>query len=208
MEIICQDSKLNIAPAYLKPGFAFGGSCLPKDLRAVMAESWRRSLLLPLIQSILPSNKSHLEACIEKVLGTGHKQVGLFGLTFKEGTDDLRESPAVELAERLIGKGLNVSIYEPAISPRTIHGTNLQFIESNIPHIWKLLTPDLTSLIHNSKLIVLMKKVDERERDALKNLRSDQTIIDFVGALRGDELAARTLVFAHPQSQLMSAAAD
>jgi GDP-mannose 6-dehydrogenase len=207
MGIICQDTKLNIAPAYLTPGFAFGGSCLPKDLRALAAESWRRSLVLPLIQSILPSNESHLEACIERVLATGAKKIGLFGLTFKEGTDDLRESPAVELAERLIGKGLEVSIYEPAISRRTIHGANLEFIESNIPHIWKLLTPDLSQLVQQSSLIVLMKKVDEHEHNALKALRADQSIIDFVGVLEVDELAARTSVFAKPQPQILSATA-
>jgi GDP-mannose 6-dehydrogenase len=210
MDIVCQDTKLNIAPAYLKPGFAFGGSCLPKDLRAVVAEARRRALPLPLIQSILPSNESHLEACIDLVLSAGHKKVGLFGLTFKEGTDDLRESPAVELAETLIGKGLEVSIYEPAISPQTIHGANLQFIEGNIPHIWKLLTTDLAGLIRQSSIVVLMKKLDEHERGMLKDLRSHHTVIDFVGTLRADEFSGRTLVFATPQPQLTStsAAAD
>jgi GDP-mannose 6-dehydrogenase len=207
MEIVCQDTKLNIAPTYLKPGFAFGGSCLPKDLRAVTAEAWRRSLFLPLIQSILSSNECHLEACIDKVLSAGIKKVGLFGLTFKEGTDDLRESPAVELAERLIGKGLEVLIYEPSISPRTIHGTNLQFVESSIPHIWKLLTPNLSVMLQNSSLVVLMKKLDEQEHDALKILRSNQTVMDLVGTLGKDEVVAQTVIFAKPESRALSAAA-
>ena len=207
MEIICQDTKLNIAPAYLKPGFAFGGSCLPKDLRAVIAESRHRSLTLPVIQSILPSNKAHLEACIESVLETGLRSVGLLGLTFKEGTDDLRESPAVQLAETLIGKGLQVRIYEPAISPGTIHGANLQFIESNIPHIWKLLT-DLPALVQNSNVVVLLRKMGDAERCALQRLRSDQTCIDFVGALSAEQLLASTVVFGVPQAQRAEAAVN
>jgi GDP-mannose 6-dehydrogenase len=205
MEIVCLDTKLNIAPAYLTPGFAFGGSCLPKDLRAVVVESRRRTLALPVIQSILPSNKAHLENCIESVLSIGAKKVGLFGLTFKEGTDDLRESPAVELAETLIGKGMELSIYEPTISPHTIHGTNLKFIEDNIPHIWKLLTTDLVALMRNSAVIVFLKKLSEQERASLKILEAGQTCIDFVGALRKEELRARIIVFAVPQTELMSA---
>jgi GDP-mannose 6-dehydrogenase len=201
MEIICQDTKLNIAPAYLKPGFAFGGSCLPKDLRALVAESRRHGLPLEVIQSILPSNKAHLEACIESVLGEPLQKVGLFGLTFKEGTDDLRESPAVALAETLIGKGAEVIIYEPAISRDTIHGANLRFIESNIPHIWKLLTPDLPALVQNSNVVVLLKKLNDEERRTLKALRPDQKCIDFVGTVRSDELAAQTIIFGEPRQE-------
>jgi GDP-mannose 6-dehydrogenase len=205
MEVVCEDTKLNIAPTYLKPGFAFGGSCLPKDLRALVAESRHRALTLPLIQSILPSNKAHLEACIESVLSTGCRRVGLLGLTFKDGTDDLRESPAVELAETLIGKGLQVMIYEPAISPGTVHGANLRFIESNIPHIWKLLT-DLPVLVQNSSVVVLLKKLNDAERGALHALRADQTCIDFVGALGSKELTASTIVFGVPQPERVEAA--
>jgi GDP-mannose 6-dehydrogenase len=146
-----------------------------------------------------------LENCIESVLSIGAKKVGLFGLTFKEGTDDLRESPAVELAETLIGKGMELSIYEPTISPHTIHGTNLKFIEDNIPHIWKLLTTDLVALMRNSAVIVFLKKLSEQERASLKILEAGQTCIDFVGALRKEELRARIIVFAVPQTELMSA---
>ena len=210
MEIICQDTKLNIAPTYLKPGFAFGGSCLPKDLRALVAESRRHGLPLEVIQSILPSNKVHLEACIESVLSAGRQKVGLFGLTFKEGTDDLRESPAVELAETLVGKGAEVMIYEPAISRDTIHGANLRFIESNIPHIWKLLTADLTTLLQDSNVVVLLKKLSDEERRALKTLRPDQRCIDFVGTVNANELSAQTIVFGVPRPEMAatSAAAD
>jgi len=200
MEIVCQDTKLNIAPTYLKPGFAFGGSCLPKDLRALVAESRHRALTLPVIQSILPSNKAHLEACIESVLETGSRSVGLLGLTFKDGTDDLRESPAVQLAETLIGKGIQVSIYEPAISPNTIHGANRRFIEDNIPHIWKLLT-DLPTLVQNSGVVVLLKKLGDVERCALQALGPHQTCFDFVGALGSEELLASTVVFGVPHAK-------
>jgi GDP-mannose 6-dehydrogenase len=205
MDIICQDTKLNIAPTYLKPGFAFGGSCLPKDLRALVAESWHLGLPLEVIQSILRSNEAHLEACIESVLSAGRQKVGLLGLTFKEGTDDLRESPSVELAETLVGKGAEVMIYEPAISKATIHGANLSFIESNIPHIWKLLTPDLPTLLLVSNVVVLTKKLSDEERLMLKALRPDQICVDLVGTVNPNELLAQTMVFGVPRPKMTTA---
>jgi GDP-mannose 6-dehydrogenase len=201
MEIVCMDTKLNISPMYLKPGFAFGGSCLPKDLRAVVAETRHRGLVSPVIQGILPSNKAHLESCIDLVMKTGEKEVGLFGLTFKEGTDDMRESPAVELAETLLGKGIHVKIYEPAISSDSIHGTNLAYIEKNIPHIWKLLTPTLPELLKN-KVIVLLKKTSAEDRKALQELGPEKTCIDFANVLGPDDLKARTLIFGLPHPEL------
>jgi GDP-mannose 6-dehydrogenase len=207
MEIVCQDTKLNIAPAYLKPGFAFGGSCLPKDLRAVVAESRHRFLNLPVIQSILASNKVHLETCIESVLETGVRSVGLLGLTFKEGTDDLRESPAVQLAETLIGKGIQVSIYEPAISSGSIHGANRRFIEHNIPHIWKLLT-DLPTLVQNSGVVVVLKKLGDVERRTLHAMGPHQTCFDFVGTIGKEELLALTVVFGVPNVERAEAVAN
>jgi GDP-mannose 6-dehydrogenase len=198
MEIVCRDTKLNISPAYLNPGFAFGGSCLPKDLRAIVAEARRHALFLPVLQSILPSNKAYLESCIESVLNAGRKRIGLFGLTFKEGTDDLRDSPAVELAETLIGKGLDVMIYEPAISPERIHGKNLEFIESNIPHIWKLLTSDLGAMIQGSDVVVLLKKLTEQERLEFRASLAHQICIDFAGTLRPEDLPAEVALFAQP----------
>lgn len=196
MEIVCKDTKLNISSAYLSPGFAFGGSCLAKDLRAVIAEARRHALFLPVIQSILPSNKAHLESCVESVLSAGRKRVGLFGLTFKEGTDDLRDSPAVALAETLIGKGLDLMIYEPAISPDSIHGRNLEFIESNIPHIWKLLTSDLRSMIRQSDVVVLLKKLNQQERFEIRASRTDQICVDFARTLRSEDLTPEGPLFA------------
>ncbi|HXA76194.1 MAG TPA: nucleotide sugar dehydrogenase [Candidatus Acidoferrales bacterium] len=203
MEIVCMDTKLNISPMYLKPGFAFGGSCLPKDLRAVVAESRHRGLPLPVIQNILPSNKAHLESCIDCVLNTGAKAIGLFGLTFKEGTDDLRESPAVEFAERLIGKGVDVTIYEPAISRETIHGTNLSFVERNIPHIWKLLTNNLETMVQEVQVIVVLKKMNEQERHILEELRADQVCMDLTGTIKLGEVKSQILKLGTPSSEVV-----
>jgi GDP-mannose 6-dehydrogenase len=207
MEIVCQDTKLNISAAYLKPGFAFGGSCLPKDLKAIVAESRRHALPVPLLQSILPSNKTHLESCIDAVLNTGRKKIGLFGLTFKEGTDDLRDSPAVELAETLIGKGLDVMIYEPAISADRVHGTNLEFIERSIPHIWKLLISDIETMVCHSDVVVLLKKLNQQENFKLKALTRYQTCIDFVGSIQPEDFFAQVMVFGQPRSASASVAA-
>jgi GDP-mannose 6-dehydrogenase len=203
MEIVCMDTKLNISPMYMKPGFAFGGSCLPKDLRALVAESWLRGLPLPVIQGILPSNKAHLQSCIDSVLDLGERSIGVFGLTFKEGTDDLRESPAVELAETLIGKGMNVTIYEPSISHGRIHGTNLSYIEQNIPHVWKLLTTDLSEMAQRSKVIVLLKQVNDAERAILCGMKADQVCVDYVDTIEPNEMKAHVIRFASPAQELV-----
>jgi GDP-mannose 6-dehydrogenase len=131
------------------------------------------------------------------VLNTGEREIGLFGLTFKEGTDDLRESPALAFAETLLGKGAHLTIYEPTISHETIHGANLDFVEKTIPHVWRLLTPDLADLLR-CKVVVLLKKVSEFEKEALQALGADQICIDFAGSLREDELRARTRIFGMP----------
>jgi GDP-mannose 6-dehydrogenase len=203
MEIVCMDTKLNISPMYMKPGFAFGGSCLPKDLRAVVAESRLRGLPLPVIQGILPSNKAHLQSCIDSILSLGERAIGLFGLTFKEGTDDLRESPAVELAETLIGKGMNVTIYEPSISHDSIHGTNLSYIERNIPHVWKLLTTDLSVMTREAKVIVVLKQVNDAERAILREMKADQLCVDYVNTVEPTEMNAPTIRFASPAQELV-----
>jgi len=209
MRIICQDTKLNIAPTYLKPGFAFGGSCLPKDLRAVASESRRRALNLPVLEAILNSNQAYLESCIRTVLETGCRKIGMLGLTFKEDTDDLRESPAVELAERLLGKGCKLMIYEPAITPGSIYGTNLQYIQRTIPHIWELLAMECDSVVRDCDLIIILKKISAIERKALENLHQDQICIDFVGSLGEHHAmpADRYITFAGPKSSAKAAGA-
>ena len=155
MATLCRDTKLNISPAYLKPGFAFGGSCLPKDLRALTFRSSRLDLKLPLLESVLPSNDEHLKRSIREVLELSGTRIGIFGLAFKEDTDDLRESPVITLIEHLIGKGRAVRIHDPHIQLDEIYGSNLSFVVSALPHIGKLLTRSLDELISSSDALVI-----------------------------------------------------
>jgi len=158
MATMCRDTKLNISPAYLKPGFAFGGSCLPKDLRALTFRASRLDLKLPLLESVLPSNDEHLKRSIRQVLALPGKRIGIFGLAFKEDTDDLRESPVVAIIEHLIGKGRAVRIFDPHIQLDEIYGSNLSFVVSALPHIGRLLTRNLDSLIASSDTLVIAQK--------------------------------------------------
>jgi GDP-mannose 6-dehydrogenase len=158
MATMCRDAKLNISPAYLKPGFAFGGSCLPKDLRALTFRASRLDLKLPLLESVLPSNDEHLRRAIREVLELPGNSIGIFGLAFKEDTDDLRESPVITLIENLIGKGRAVRIYDPHIQLDEIYGSNLSFVISALPHIGKLLTRGLDELISSSDALVIAQK--------------------------------------------------
>ena len=155
MGTLCRDQRLNISAAYLKPGFAFGGSCLPKDLRALSYRATRLDLNLPFLESVLESNQAHLQRAIRRVMGSEASRIGVFGLAFKENTDDLRESPVVTLLEHLIGKGRNVRVFDPHIQLDSIYGSNRNFILNAIPHISHLLTPDLESLLSWSDAIVL-----------------------------------------------------
>ncbi len=139
MQTLCQDVKLNISPAYLTPGFAFGGSCLPKDLRALTYRAQRLDLDLPLLENVLPSNEAHLLRAIQSVANLPAKRIGIFGLAFKENTDDLRESPVVSLIEYLIGKGRDLRVFDPHIKLEDIYGANRQFVLNALPHIGKLL---------------------------------------------------------------------
>lgn len=189
MKIFCQDTKLNISPRYLRPGFAFGGSCLPKDVKALKSEAAKHGLELSVLNSILDSNQTHLDNCIQAVVGANRKRIGLVGLTFKAGTDDLRESPAVELAERLIGKGFDVRIYEPSIEPGKLHGTNLDFIERSIPHIWKLLLPDLQQIFQHAEVLVVMQHLTQEQRQKFRDLRCDQICIDLARTLSPKDVA-------------------
>jgi GDP-mannose 6-dehydrogenase len=158
MTTMCRDTKLNISSAYLKPGFAFGGSCLPKDLRALTFRSTRLDLKLPLLESLLPSNGEHLKRSICEVLELPVQRIGIFGLAFKEDTDDLRESPVITLIEYLIGKGREVRIYDPHIQLDEIYGSNLSFVVSALPHIGRLMTRNLEELISSSDSLVIAQK--------------------------------------------------
>jgi GDP-mannose 6-dehydrogenase len=158
MATMCRDTRLNISPAYLKPGFAFGGSCLPKDLRALTFRASRLDLKLPLLESVLSSNDEHLRRSIHQVLELPGKQIGIYGLAFKEDTDDLRESPVITIIEHLIGKGRAVRIFDPHIQLDEIYGSNLSFVVSALPHIGRLLTRSLDDLITSSDTLVIAQK--------------------------------------------------
>jgi GDP-mannose 6-dehydrogenase len=179
MNLFIQDTKLNISPAYLKPGFAFGGSCLPKDTRALLYLARTLDVDLPLMQSILNSNDKQLSEGVRLILKTERKQIGIIGLSFKEGTDDLRESPLVRLAEFLLGKGFDLKIFDPYVSLGKLFGTNKEFIDRIIPHIGKLLVPSFEELLDHAQVIVVGIKIKEVYTLA-DRVRKDQVVIDLV----------------------------
>ena len=161
METLCRDVKLNISSAYMKPGFAFGGSCLPKDLRALNYRASRLDLELPLLESVLAANEHHLRRAIQSAFALPASRVGIFGLAFKENTDDLRESPVVTLIEFLIGKGRELRIFDPHIRLEEIYGTNRQFVLNAIPHIGKLLDADLKSTLSWCEHLIIAQRPSE-----------------------------------------------
>jgi GDP-mannose 6-dehydrogenase len=158
MATLCADTKLNISTAYLKPGFAFGGSCLPKDLRALVYRAARLDLDLPLLESAIPSNDRHLKRAIDAVLDLPAQRIGVIGLAFKEDTDDLRESPSVTLLEQLIGKGRDVKVFDPRIRLDAIYGSNRNFILESVPHIGRLLTGSLDEILNWAEHLILVQK--------------------------------------------------
>jgi len=178
-EIFMSDTHLNVSRAYLKPGFAFGGSCLPKDLRALNYLGKELDLQLPLLESLLPSNNAHVDRAVESVLRTGRKKVGLLGLSFKSGTDDLRESPLVMLVKRLLGEGCECKIWDEDVVLGRVLGSNRQFIEQTIPHIGSLLVSDLEEVAKFSEVLLVGTKAATTEKLA-PFLRRDVTIIDLV----------------------------
>jgi len=177
MDIFCMDTKLNLSSYYLKPGFAFGGSCLPKDLRALLYHSQRRDLELPVLRSILPSNERQLQRGFELIKETGKKKIGVLGFSFKAGTDDLRESPPVRLIETLIGKGYSVRLYDRNVSMARLHGVNKKYIEKEIPHISTLMCPSLAKVVEEAEVIVIGNK-DPEFLQALELVKADQIVID------------------------------
>jgi GDP-mannose 6-dehydrogenase len=179
MDIFCQDTKLNLSPYYLKPGFAFGGSCLPKDLRALLYKAKTLDLSLPILAAILPSNELQVERAMRTVIEKGSKKVGILGFSFKAGTDDLRESPVVELTERLIGKGYDLRVYDANVRLAAIHGANRDYILNHIPHISRLMTRTIDEVLDHADTIVIGNAAPEF-RDVPKRLNDGQTVIDFV----------------------------
>lgn len=155
MQLLCRDGKLNISPAYLRPGFAFGGSCLPKDVRALARYAQQQAIDVELLSSLLPSNDAHLRRAHRMIESTGLKAIGLAGLSFKAGTDDLRESPQVVLAETLLGRGYDLRIYDPGVMVSRLRGTNLAYVDEHLPHLAALLVPKPSMLYEHADLLVL-----------------------------------------------------
>jgi GDP-mannose 6-dehydrogenase len=179
MDIFCQDRKLNISPAYLKPGFAFGGSCLPKDLRALSYQAKVQDLQLPILASVLPSNEMQISRGLQMIIEKGHTRVGILGFSFKAGTDDLRESPLVEIIERLLGKGYDLRIYDKNVSVSSLVGANRDFILNHIPHISKLMVGDIAAVLDHAQTLVIGNK-DPEFATVPQRIRDDQVVIDFV----------------------------
>ncbi len=180
METLCQDRKLNLSAAYLKPGFAFGGSCLPKDLRALSYRASRQDLKLPLLEAALPSNDEHLDRAVRAVLSLPGR-VGVIGLAFKEDTDDLRESPVVRMLESLLGKGRDVRVYDPHIRLDSIYGSNRSYIMTAIPHIGRLLEPEIGTLLNWADNLVIAQKPSTELAGRIA--ASGRPTLDLVGSL-------------------------
>lgn len=179
MKIFKQDKKLNISPAYLTPGFAFGGSCLPKDLRALAYQAKMHDLDLPIINSVLPSNDMQVARGLQLIMDKGHKRIGVLGFSFKAGTDDLRESPVIEVIERLLGKGYDLRIYDKNVNIASLVGANRDFILNRIPHISKLMVKGIDAVLDHGQTIVIGNK-DPEFHGVPARLRDDQLIVDFV----------------------------
>jgi GDP-mannose 6-dehydrogenase len=179
MDIFCRDRKLNLSPAYLKPGFAFGGSCLPKDLRALLQQARALDLSLPILAGILPSNELQLARGVRAVIDAGKRRVGLLGLSFKAGTDDLRESPLVELAERLLGKGYDLRIYDAHVDLAELRGANRDSVLNRLPHLARLLAPSVDAVLAHAETIVVGNAAAEFA-DVPRRLSAGQVLIDLV----------------------------
>lgn len=179
MKIFCQDTKLNISAAYLLPGFAFGGSCLPKDLRALAYKAKLHDLHLPILSAILPSNEVQVNRGLQMIMDKGHKRIGVLGFSFKAGTDDLRESPVIEVIERLLGKGYDLRIYDRNVNLATLVGANRDFILNRIPHISRLMVDGIAEVLDHAETIVIGNK-DPEFRAVPERLRPGQRLVDFV----------------------------
>ena len=181
MDVFLADRKLNVSGAYLRPGFAFGGSCLPKDLRGLVHAAHRADVAVPLLSHVLPSNEEHLRRAFDLVARTGKRRIGLFGLSFKPGTDDLRESPLVELAERLLGKGYDLRIYDANVSLSKLLGANREYIERHLPHLSQLLAGSVDEVIAHAE-VCLVGSTDPAVLAALDAPApgADRTVIDLI----------------------------
>jgi GDP-mannose 6-dehydrogenase len=188
MRLVCADTRLNISPAYLKPGFAFGGSCLPKDLRALAQIARQNDIEIPMLASLLASNRVHVDHVVDKILRLGRPRVGMLGLSFKTGTDDLRESPLVLVAKRLIGEGCELRIFDPEVQLSRLLGANRSYIEAHIPHLGSLLCEQMNDMIDPSEVILAGLQQPALDAALQARLRSDHYLIDLVNLPNRDLL--------------------
>ncbi len=192
MDLVCRDTQLNISKAYLKPGYAFGGSCLPKDLRATLNIGKQHDIELPMLNGVLLSNKIHIEHAIQKVLATESRKVGFVGLSFKTGTDDLRESPLVFLAEQLIGKGVQLHIYDPDVHLSRLLGANRSFIDKRLPHIGEMMRASMAEVAAECDVLVVGLASKEIFAALEEHVSDRHYVIDLVGLPNRDALSGRT----------------
>lgn len=181
MDLVCHDRRLNISKAYMRPGFAFGGSCLPKDLRALSKIAKDRDIELPMLDNVLASNKIHIEHVLDMILAHEIREVALVGLSFKSGTDDLRESPLVTLTEQLIGKGINLRIFDPEVNLARLIGANKRYIEEAIPHISSLMVEQIEPALHHGKIVIVGLNNPAILETLNRTLTSDHLVIDLIG---------------------------
>lgn len=191
MELLCEDKQLNISKAYLRPGFAFGGSCLPKDLKALLYLAKMRDVEVPTLAGLLPSNQLHVEHAFEQVQDSGSRDIAVIGLSFKSGTDDLRESPLVTLVERLIGKGFNLSIYDPEVQVSRLIGANKRYIDEVIPHIGSLMCETIEQAMSGAGTVIIGLAGRDIIESIIENSRPDQFFLDLVGVAEPKNLAGR-----------------
>ena len=180
MDIFLQDQKLNISPYYMRPGFAFGGSCLPKDVRALTYLARTRGVRLPLLESVLPSNEEQIRRAIELIEEQGHRNVGVLGVSFKAKTDDLRESPMLRVVEQIHGRGYSVRIFDPTVSHSVLTGANKQYMIEHLPHIYEMLTDDHRKVFDHASTVVIGNR-DERYKELIRDAEPHHSILDLVG---------------------------
>ncbi len=187
MQIFCQDTRLNLSPVYLRPGYAFGGSCLPKDVRALTYRTKERDIDTPMLNSLLASNQRHIQRGIQLVERIGRKKVGVLGLSFKANTDDTRESPMVVLIETLVGRGYHVKVYDEHVHPDRLIGANREFLIRELPHIVSLMTETVDELLDAVDVVVIANG-SKAFRDVPAKLRADQTLVDLIGTVNREEV--------------------
>ncbi|TDY03766.1 nucleotide sugar dehydrogenase [Thiohalophilus thiocyanatoxydans] len=190
MRLVTQDRQLNISPAYLRPGFAFGGSCLPKDLRALLYIAKEQDAEVPMLTGVIPSNQQQIDHALQFILRSEKRRVGMIGLSFKSGTDDLRESPLVTLAEQLIGKGIDLRIHDPNVQLSRLIGANRRYIEEKLPHIGRLLIDDCAELIRESDIVMVGLSDAHLVEQVIAEAGEAQVVLDLVGMPGRDRLKA------------------